>query len=110
MTPKMTESNKTPSIRFATMNVLSGRREKLHQVMKCFNRHHTDVAFMQETRIPDKKHPRSIKGHKILCSPAPSASEGGVAIAFRSSSNWHIESPQAFRLAVIRAALVHGSK
>jgi exonuclease III len=73
------------TIRLATLNIISGRAERLVAASRALQQMNVDVAILTETKITDECYTRHSFGYEIRASKAPSTSQGGVAICWRDN-------------------------
>jgi hypothetical protein len=88
--PRMVVTNRcgdpqSDTIRLATLNVISGRAERLVSAARALQQMNVDLAVLTETKITDEYYTRHSFGYEIRASKAPSSSQGGVAICWRDN-------------------------
>ena len=97
---------KFSGINIGTWNIMNGRGNRLELACECLRRHNIDVAVLTETKL-NGKHTERAYGYNIVASKCPNVHQGGVAVVYKDSKNWHIESPTFYDSNVLRCVLVH---
>ena len=69
-----------------------------------------DFGVLTETKLTNGIHTKKAEGYEIIATNAVSKHQGGVALFYRRSKQWHIEGTKTFGPNVIRTELVSGSK
>ena len=69
-----------------------------------------DLCFLTETKLTDGICTRNSSGYQVLATNAVSYHQGGVALVFRSSSYWQVESSVFHGPNVISVMLVSRNK
>jgi hypothetical protein len=72
-------------IRLATLNIISGRAERLVSAARALQQMNIDIAILTETKITDECYTRHSSGYEIRSSKARRSSQGGFAICWRDS-------------------------
>ena len=99
------------NIGIATHDIQNGRRQNLESVCRAMDlMGNVDVAFLTEAKLTDDKCTRAAFGFEILATKAMSASRGGVALAYRNSKCWTVESIACHRPNVVSCVIVPGSQ
>ena len=75
----------------------------------CLARHNVDVAVLTETKTQGFC-PAKAAGYDIVATVAASQHQGGVALAFRSGWNWHVEDTKAIGPNIAQGTIVHGGE
>jgi len=111
-----TDHSKHPVMNICTYNILAaeGRGSdgcnRLEQVMRCMRLMNIDLGILTETKLVQGCHTVSAEGYDIVASAAKSKHQGGVALFYRKSKNFHVEGTRTFGPNVIGATLVAGRK
>jgi exonuclease III len=98
------------SLRLATYNLQSGRNNRLEQAIRSICLMNIDIAIFTETKLTNNLHTHYFLDYHVIATSAPSASQGGVALVYRDSSSWHLESPCVHGPNAISAVLVSGTR
>jgi hypothetical protein len=93
-------------IRVASNNI--GRQGNLESALRALDKMNIDIGILQETKITDDKYKK--KSFGIIATKAISAFQGGIAIAYRTSAWWSIESIRLYHPNVISFTLVTGKR
>ena len=107
---------KHPSMNICTYNILAaeGRGSdgcnRLEQVMRCMRMMNIDLGVLTETKLVRGRHTVSTEGFEIVTTEAKSKHQGGVALFYRKSENFHVEGTKAFGPNVIGTTLVSGRR
>jgi exonuclease III len=91
-------------------NILSAGGNRLEQVLRCMRIMNMDLGILTETKLVQGYHTTKAEGYDIVTTEARSTHQGGVALFYRKSANFHIEGTRSFGPNVIRATLVSGRK
>ena len=102
------EEDKTTPIRIATWNIQSGRNGRLEQALRAMGQMNIDLGFLTEAKLTDGIHTRYSFGYRVVATEARSGSQGGVALFYRDSRLWSIESEVKHGPNVISCWLVTG--
>ena len=93
----------------ATWNITSGRGARLNGALRALWKMGTvDLCFLTEAKITDGVYTRHAFSYDVVATHAMSAQRGGVALAYRSSPYWQVESTQCHGPNVISCVLVSG--
>jgi hypothetical protein len=88
-----TTPNSTPQqVHLCTYNIVSGRGSRLIAAIRALAIMHVDIALFTEVKIHDGIFPCSYLGYNIIATPAPSQHQRGVAIAWKESTGYTVES------------------
>ena len=107
----LTRTNKTtkPQLRIATLNIIDGRRNRLNAALRCMRGMNIDLGIITETKFNTDRYTKAAEGYKVVGTKAETG-KGGVALIYRDSKEWGLESTQTFGSNVIRTTLVSGGK
>ena len=94
-------------IRVGTLNIVSGRGNRLEMACRKLGRYEIDVCILTETKL-NGHHTVESGDFKIIATKVTNTSKGGVAMLYRKSERFHIESPKCYGENVIKATVVHG--
>jgi exonuclease III len=72
------------------------------------NQMNVDIGILTETKLTNGIHTRQLSGYQVYATLARSHSQGGVALFFRDSPQWQVESIRLFGPNVISCQLVTG--
>jgi len=92
------------------LNIRNGRRNNLQTALRAMVRENIDVGILTETKINHDAYSRAASGYTVLATKARNAHQGGIALFYRESDNFHIESPQRYGPNVICFVVVSGQK
>ena len=106
-----TTAVETPSclLRLATLNITDARNARLNTAIRCMKEMKVDIAVLTETKLHHDRYTKSSDGYTVVATVAEKH-KGGVAIVYRKSPGWTLESIHSFGKNVIRATLVSGQK
>ena len=79
-------------IRFATYNIISGRNSRLQMALRAMDNLNVDFGILTETKLTDGIYTRYSSGYNIDATSASSSAQGGVALFFRNSQYFQVES------------------
>jgi hypothetical protein len=102
---KETEGKET-NIAIGTLNIVDGRGNRLEMACNRLARIGVDIAIITETKL-NGHHTTSAYGYTIVATKCENQHQGGVALAYRTDQDWHIENEKAFGPNVLKATLVH---
>jgi exonuclease III len=97
-------------IRLATYNIRSARGGNLESVLRALNQMNVDFCLLCETKLSDDRFTKFSSGYRVFASKAPSSHQGGVALVYRQSPYWQIESERVHGPNVISFELVSGPR
>jgi exonuclease III len=112
----MTENKtrkKQRTIQIVTYTIRNGRQGGLESAVRTLKWMNVDIALMQETKINNEScYTRESFGYKIQATKAKAKSkfQGGIALIYRPSDFWTIESVRCYDPNVITFILVTGRK
>jgi hypothetical protein len=98
------------AIRLATLNIISGRAERLVSATRALQQMNVDVAVLTETKITDECYTRHSFGYEIRASKAPSSSQGGVAFCWRDNEISQTEGIRFHGCNVVSCEVTSGKK
>ena len=97
-------------LKICTYNIQSGGINRLEQVLRCMRMMNIDIGFLTETKLIQGFHTQGAEGYEVIATEARSRHQGGVALCYRKSANFHIEGTSTVGPNVISATLVSGRK
>jgi hypothetical protein len=97
-------------IRLATLNIISGRAERLVSAARAMQQMNVDLAILTEAKITDECYTRHSFGYEIRTSKASSSSQGGIAICWRDSECSQAEGIRFHGPNVVSCELTSGPK
>ena len=92
-----------------TYNIIAGAQNRINAAVRCLRTMNIDIALITETKLQGY-HTTQCEGYDIVASRAKSKHQGGVALCYRRSKNFHIEGTRIFGPNVIAATLISGRK
>ena len=115
--PPMEEEEPTPpdpespvSVNIATFNITSGRNSRLPQALRALEMLQVDLCFLTEAKLTDGIYTRFSSGYHVTATSAESHRQGGIALAYRDSDYWQVESIQRHGPNVMSCILVTGNR
>ena len=101
-----------PTLTLATHNILDGRNNRLESALYNLGKQEVDIAILTELRIPAEKpmHTKNCQGYNIFATYTTRPNQGGLVLATRTSSSWHIESTRRHGPNVLSCLLKSGHK
>jgi len=100
----------TTEIVIGTWNIQSGRNSRLETALRALGVVGVDLAFLTETKLTDGIYTRFSSDYHVLATNAASRTQGGVALVYRDSPYWQVESAVLHGPNVISAEIVSGNK
>ena len=94
-------------IRVGTLNIVSGRGNRLEMACRKLGRYKIDVCILTETKL-NGYHTVESSDFKIFAMIVPNKNKGGVAMLYQKSEHFHIESPKCYGDNIVKATIVHG--
>ena len=95
-------------ITIATYNICSGRAGRLELALRAADQMNLDLGILTETKLTDGVYTRNSSGYQVTATDAPSAHQGGIALFYRDSEYWQVESVVKHGPNVISFELVSG--
>ena len=94
-------------IRIGTLNIVSGRSNRLEMVCKKLKRYEIDLCILRETKLSGF---HTVESHdfRIFATKVKNKNKGGVAMLYQRSENFHIESPKGYGDNIVKATIIHG--
>jgi exonuclease III len=74
--------------------------------LRAMNQMNVDIGILMETKLTDGIHTRQSSGYHVYTTSARSHSQGGMALFFRNSALWQVESIRRFGPNIISCQLV----
>ena len=100
----------TAEIVIGTWNIQNGRNTRLETALRALGVVGVDIGFLQETKLTDGIYTRFSSEYHVLATDAASRTQGGVALVYRDSPYWQVESAIFHGPNVISAEIVSGNK
>jgi exonuclease III len=97
-------------IRIASYNIRSARGGGLESVCRALGQMNVDLGFLCETKLSDDKYTKFSSNYRVFASKASTLHSGGVALVYRQSPYWQVESERVHGPNVISFELVSGSR
>ena len=98
---------KHEDIRVGTLNIVSGRGNRLEMACRKLQRYKIDVCILTETKLSGY-HTVELSDFKIFATKVTNKNKGGVALLYQKSENFHIKSPKCYGDSIVKATIVHG--
>jgi len=98
------------SVNIATFNITSGRNSRLPQALRALEMLQVDLCFLTEAKLTDGIYTRFSSGYHVTATSAESHRQGGIALAYRDSDYWQVESIQRHGPNVMSCILVTGNR
>ena len=109
-TIKPAESKPTnKEIVIGTWNIQSGRSTRLETALRALSIVGVELCFLTETKLTNGIHTRISLGYRVLATNAMSHHQGGVALVYKESPYWQVESSVLHGPNVISAVIVSGN-
>ena len=96
------------SIEIGTWNIQSGRNGRLETALRALDKMGLDLALLTEAKLTDGIHTRYSSGYHVVATEAASHRQGGVALVYKDSPYWQVESVERHGPNIISAELVTG--
>ena len=93
-----------------TWNIQNGRNTRLETALRALSVVGVDICFLQETKLTDGIYTRFSSDYHVLATNAVSRAQGGIALVYRDSPYWQVESAIFHGPNVISAEIVTGNK
>ena len=93
-----------------TWNIQNGRNTRLETALRALSVVGVDICFLQETKLTDGIYTRFSSDYHVLATNAVSRAQGGIALVYRDSPYWQVESAVLHGPNVISAEIVSGNK
>ena len=97
-------------VRMATYNIQSGRAGRLEMALRAMEQMNVDLGILTEAKLTNGIHTRYSSGYQVFATEARSHCQGGVALFYRHSPFWQVESVRRYGPNVISFQLVMGSR
>jgi exonuclease III len=104
------EDDDIASIRIGTYNIRNGRAGNLEGALRAMNKMNMDIVLLTETKLTNDQHTKKAFGYDVVATKARSKAQGGVALIYRESEYWTVESVKRFGSDVISFQLATGQK
>ena len=97
-------------VRMATYNIQSGCAGRLEMALRAMEQMNVDLGILTEAKLTNGIHTRYSSGYQVFATEARSHCQGGVALFYRHSPFWQVESVRRYGPNVISFQLVMGSR
>ena len=97
------------SLRLATLNIIDGRRNRLNAALRCMKQMNVDIGLLTETKLSNDRYTKSAEGYRVEGTKAD-IGKGGIALVYRDSKAWGLESTRTYGPNVIKTTLVSGQR
>jgi exonuclease III len=104
------EDDDIASIINGMYNIRNGRAVNLEGALREMNKMNMDIILLTETRLTNDQHTKRAFGYDVVAIKARSKAQGGVALIYRESEYWTVESVKCFGSDVISFQLATGQK
>jgi hypothetical protein len=104
------ERNYVVSIKIGTYNIRSGRAGNLEGYLRAMHKMHMDIGILTEMRLTDERHAKRAFCYDVVATKAISPHQGGIALIYRTSEYWQVESVRCHGPNVIGFQLVTGER
>ena len=103
-------ANTSTKITVVTYNIQSGRNGRLESALRAMDQMNVDLGLFTEAKLTDGIYTRYASAYNVIATEATSPHQGGVALFYRNSEHWHIESVRKYGPNVISFELVTGHR
>jgi hypothetical protein len=104
------EDDDIASIRIGTYNIMNGRAGNLEGALWAMLKMNMDIVLLTETKLTNDQHTKKAFGYDVILTKTRSKAQGGVALIYRESEYWTVESVKHFGSDVISCQLETGQK
>ena len=108
-TMKPAKSKPATELVIGTWNIQSGRNTCLETALRALSIVGVDVCFLTETKLTAGIYTRLSSGYRVLATNAVSHRQGGVALVYRDSPYFQVESSVRHGPNVMSAVIVSGN-
>ena len=91
-------------IRVGTLNIISGRGNRLEMVCRKLRRYKIDICMLTKAKLCGY-HMIESSGFNVYATKVKNKNQGGMAMIYQRSERYHIENPKC-----IKATIVHGGQ
>jgi len=106
-TEPSTAKDRGEILKLASLNIVDGRSGGLYAAIRCMRDMNIDMALFTETKLATDKHTKHFMGYDVVATTAHGR-KGGVALVYRKTKAWGLESTRVFGPNVILTTLVSG--
>ena len=85
------------TIRFGTYNIRNGRNRGLESALRGTYQANMDLGIFQETKLAGDVYTRRSAGYRVVATDVPSRHHSGVAVFYRLSPHYAVDSVQRYR-------------
>ena len=97
-------------ISIATWNIQSGRNSRLETALRALKKMNVDLAFLTEAKLTAGIYTRFSSDYHVVATTAVSHRQGGVALVYRDSPHWQVESVSMHGPNVISLEVISGTR
>ena len=97
-------------IRFGTYNICNSRNRGLESALREMYQSNMDLGIFQETKVTNGVYTRGSYIYSVISTDAPSHHRGGVAVFYRPSPHYAVESIQKFGPNIVGFHLATGER
>lgn len=109
-TPDASQTKGTDEINIATYNIRSGRNGRLEIALRAMEQMNVDLGILTEAKLTDGIYTRCSSGYNVVATNARVHNQGGVALFYKNSPDWQVESVRHHGPNVISFQLVAASR
>jgi exonuclease III len=95
-------------LKISTFNIQHGGNSNLEKMIRCTKKMNIDIILLTETKLQGI-HTQSCEGYDIVATIAKSRHQGGVALCYRKSNQFHLEDIRQHGYNVISSVLATGN-
>ena len=99
----------TTELVIGTWNIQSGRNTRLETALRALGKVGVDLCFLTETKLTEGIYTRFSSDYRVLATNAISHHQGGIALVYRDSPYWQVESSVFHGPNVMSAMIVSGN-
>ena len=109
-TSDASQTVKENRINLATYNIRSGRGGNLEIVLRAMEQMNVDIGILTEAKLTGGIYTRYSSGYNVVATSARVHNQGGVALFYKNSPDWQVESVRQHGPNVISFQLVAASQ
>ena len=109
-TSDASQTKGTDEINIATYNIRSGRNGRLETALRAMEQMNVDLGILTEAKLTDGIYTRCSSGYNVVATNARAHFQGGVALFYKNSPDWQVESVRHHGPNVISFQLVAASR
>ena len=97
-------------VRIASYNIRTGRRWRLESALRAMDLMGVGFGFLLEAKLTDGVYTRYSSDYHVTATEASSPHQGGIALFYKDSTRWQVESIRHHGPNVISCLLVTGNR